>query len=415
MQNSTSCLKIGGLLLLVTSSLASPVITHVQHEKRSPKESLWERKARVQADAIIPLRIGLVQTNLEKGYEHLLSISNSESPRYGQHFSMDEVHSLFAPTRDTVDAVQSWLLSSGIKGDDIVHSDNKGWLALDVPASSVEHLFQTTIHEYEHRDSGALRLGCEEYDLPSQLVEHIDYITPGVKLSALVKKRTARTDRRAKHPQLSPLQARSSAELTAAQASLPPDLRHCDTNITTQCIRALYDIPVATLCDPANAPAFFEQGDYYSQKDLNIFFQNFAPWIPKGTKPTLALIDGAKDPYPSNSKFVAGEADGDIEISFGLVYPTVPIVYQVDDQHYATHEIQLLNLFNTFLDAVSDPTSTLKIRNGMPCIDKVSARWLVLQLYRLRHYRRQLERSEVPRSTPTRLQGQAPVRCLQAR
>jgi tripeptidyl-peptidase-1 len=397
MQNSTSCLKFGGLLLLVTSSLANPVITHIQHEKRSPTpESPWERKSQVQADVIIPLRIGLVQTNLEKGYEHLLSISNPGSPRYGQHFSMDEVHSLFAPTRDTVDAVLSWLLSSGIEGDDIVHSDNKGWLALDVPSSSAEQLLRTTIHEYEHRDSGALRLGCEEYHLPSHLVKHIDYITPGVKLSALVKKRTAHRDRRAKQPQLSHLQARSSAELTAAQASLPPDLRHCHTNITTQCIRALYDIPVATLCDPANAPGFFEQGDYYSQEDLNIFFEKVAPWVPNGTEPTLALIDGAKDPYPPHSKLVTGEADGDIEISFGLVYPTVPIVYQVDDQRYATHEVQLLNLFNTFLDAVGSSTLALKIRNGIPCVDEILARWLVLQLHRLRHYRRQLERSKVP-------------------
>ena len=370
----TSFLRIGGLLLLVASSLASPVITHIQHEKRSAtSESPWERRARVQADAIVPLRIGFVQTNLEKGYEHLLSISHPESVSYGKHFSADEVSSLFAPTGDTVEAVRSWLLSSGMDGDDIVHSDNKGWLALDVPASSVEQLFQTAIHEYEHRDSGALRLGCEEYHLPSHLVEHIDYITPGVKLSALVKKRAAH---RAEQQQSSDLQTRSSAELTEAQASLPPDLRHCDTNITMQCIRALYDIPAATLCDPANAPGFFEQGDYYSQEDLDIFFEKVAPWIPNGTEPTLALIDGAKDPYPSNSKHVTGEADGDIEISFGLVYPTKPIVYQVDDQHYATDELQKFNLFNTFLDAVSDFTSALKIRKQ--CVDKLLARWLVL-------------------------------------
>ena len=379
MQNSLSGLKFGWLLLLVTSSLASPVITHVQHEKRSSAaESPWRQGAQVQADAIIPLRIGLVQTNLEKGYEHLSSISDPGSPRYAQHFSTDEVHSLFAPTRDTVDAVRSWLLSSGVEGDDIVHSVNKGWFALDIAASSVEQLFKTTMHEYEHRTSGALRLGCEEYHLPSHLVEHIDYITPGVKLSALVKKRTMNSDRGAKHPQFSDLQARSPVELTAAQVSLPPDLRHCDTKITTQCIRALYDIPIASVCDPANAPGFFEQGDYYSQKDLNIFFEKLAPWIPKGTEPTLALIDGAKDPYPSHSRHVTGEADGDIEISFGLVYPTVPIVYQVDDQHYATHEVAGINLFNTFLDAVSHPTPAPRIRNEVSCVDEMLAGWLVL-------------------------------------
>ena len=355
-------IKTSVLLLLVATSLANPVITHVQHEKRSlTPESPWERKAGVQADAIVPLRIGLVQSNLEKGYEHLLSVSHPESPRYGQHFSVEEVNWLFTPTGTTVEAVRSWLLSFGIEDDDIVHSDNRGWLALDVPASLVEQLFQTSIHEYHHPDSGVVRLGCDEYHIPSHLVEHIDYITPGVKLSAPVEKRTAHSERDTKQPQHAQLQTRSSNKLTEAQASLPPQLRHCDANMTIECIRALYDIPAATLCDPVNAPGFFEQGDYYSQEDLNIFFEKFAPWIPNGTEPKLALIDGANDPYPSNSKLVSGEADGDIEIGFGLVYPTIPIVYQVDDQHYGPHELQSLNLFNTFLDAVGDSTPALNI------------------------------------------------------
>ena len=346
-----SSFTIGGILLLATSSLANPVNTHVQHEKRSAtSESPWERKSQVQADAIVPLRIGLTQTNLEKGYEHLLSISHPESSRYGQHLSADEVHALFAPGAESVEAVRDWLLSSGIEADDIVHSDNKGWLALDVPASSVEQLFGASLHEYQHTSSGDLRLGCEEYHLPSHLVEHVDYITPGVKLSAPMKKRAANSDLELERLRTSALQTRSPTE---ARASLPQDLGHCDTNITTQCIRALYGIPAATRCDPANAPAFYEQGDFYSQEDLDLFFTKLTPWIPNGTEPTLQLIDGAKDPYPSNSNLVTGEADGDLQVSFGLVYPTVPIVYQVDDQRIATAELQKYNLFNTFLDAVS--------------------------------------------------------------
>ena len=350
---SMSPLTISGLFLLVAGSLAGPLATHVQHEKRSAtSDSPWQRKSRVQADAIVPLRIGLVQTNLEKGYEHLLSISHPESSSYGQHLSADEVHELFAPATESVEAVRTWLVSSGIEVDDIIHSDNKGWLALDLPASSVERPFGTSLHEYEHKSSGDLRLGCEEYHLPSHLVEHVDYITPGVKFSAPVKRLLARSDLELERLRSSGLQTRSPTE---AQASLPQDLQHCDTNITTQCIRALYGIPANTHADPANAPGFFEQGDYYSQEDLDLFFTKLAPWIPNGTEPKKQLIDGAKDPYPSNSTLVTGEADGDLQVSFGLVYPTVPIVYQVDDQYIATAELEKFNLFNTFLDAVSYP------------------------------------------------------------
>lgn len=174
-----------------------------------------------------------------------------------------------------------------------------------------------------------------------------------MKLSAAVKKRDAPQRRRALIEASSSLKGQDVDSLSAAQAALPRNLRHCAETVSPDCIRALYDIPSETHCDQANAPGFFEQGDYYSQEDLNGFFNQFAPSIPNGTEPEIVLIDGAKDPLPSTSKQVTGEADGDLEIAFGLLYPTVPIVYQVDDPYYARHELKTFNLFNTFLDAVS--------------------------------------------------------------
>jgi tripeptidyl-peptidase-1 len=144
-----SCLRVAAFLLLFRNTIATPLINnHVQHEKRVVNsDNPWRVNQRVPGNAIIPLRIGLVQSNLDQGSAHLESISHPGSPRYGQHLSMDEVHSLFAPAESTVEAVRSWLLDSGIgiKSEDIVHSDNRGWLALDVTASSVEHLFKTSM------------------------------------------------------------------------------------------------------------------------------------------------------------------------------------------------------------------------------------------------------------------------------
>jgi tripeptidyl-peptidase-1 len=109
---------------------------------------------------------------------------------------------------------------------------------------------------------------------------------------------------------------------------------------------------VNTINDPANSPGFFEQGDYYSQTDLDLYFKKWAPWVPVGTPPIRQLIDGAKVPVPVNDSLNTGENDLDLQIGFALVYPTIPTVYQVDDRHYAPKEIARINLFNTFLDAV---------------------------------------------------------------
>jgi hypothetical protein len=70
---------------------------------------------------------------------------------------------MFAPAEEVVQAVRNWLVSSGIEDNEIVHSDNKGWLAFDIPAWQAEDLFQTEYHEHEHSESGKVKIGCDEY------------------------------------------------------------------------------------------------------------------------------------------------------------------------------------------------------------------------------------------------------------
>ena len=124
-------------------------------------------------------------------------------------------------------------------------------------------------------------------------------------------------------------------------------------HITPACLRALYGIPLGKVNDPANSPGFFEQGDYYSQTDLDLQFKHYATRVPVGTEPIRKLIDGAKVPVPADSPLNTGESDVDLQIAMPLIYPTIPTVYQVDDQHYSPKEVARVNLFNTFLDAVS--------------------------------------------------------------
>jgi len=58
--------------------------------------------------------------------------------------------------------VREWLVSSGIEDKSIVHSENKGWLALDIPAWQAEDLFKTEYHEHVHSTSGKVSVGSDE-------------------------------------------------------------------------------------------------------------------------------------------------------------------------------------------------------------------------------------------------------------
>jgi tripeptidyl-peptidase-1 len=129
----------------------------------------------------------------------------------------------------------------------------------------------------------------------------------------------------------------------------PSSLATCDQLITPACVKALYDIPPATKANPNNSMGILEEGDFYDQEDLNLFFQKYTPYIPQGTHPTPNFIDGAEAPV--NVSNGGGESTLDFELAYPLLYPQKLVLYQTDDYHY-TVEKQPVGFLNTFLDAV---------------------------------------------------------------
>lgn len=78
-----------------------------------------------------------------------------------------------------------------------------------------------------------------------------------------------------------------------------------------------------------NSLGLYETGDTYSQEDLNLFFQHFAPNVPQGTHPKLDSVDGGQAPVAPGSVWNTGESDIDMDIAFSLVYPQTVTLYQV--------------------------------------------------------------------------------------
>ena len=76
----------------------------------------------------------------------------------------------------------------------IVHSENRGWLAVDIPAGKFEKMFKAELFEHEHTKSEHFKVGCSQYSIPRHLQSAVDYITPGVKLYATQGKRPSYND-----------------------------------------------------------------------------------------------------------------------------------------------------------------------------------------------------------------------------
>jgi tripeptidyl-peptidase-1 len=60
--------------IAVLASSAPASIKHVLHEERQFPPSDYRKGTRIEGSAILPMRIGLTQTNLENGYDHLMDV-----------------------------------------------------------------------------------------------------------------------------------------------------------------------------------------------------------------------------------------------------------------------------------------------------------------------------------------------------
>ena len=256
--------RILALLALAALTLAEPQLSpHVVHERRSfnPEARGWRFHRRMEGHAVLPMRFGLSQSNLDTLEEELMAVSHPESPNYGKHWSAQRIVEHFAPSKETVDAVAEWLSQNGISRDRLKLSKSKSWIEVNATVAEVEDLLKTEYHVWEDAD-GLERVGCHEYSLPEHMTPHIDIVKPTVHLGAsLLPRKTRKRD-------LSPdviasgnapvkLGSPSSFNGPKTNGKKPPHggtttlgLSDCDEFITPICLQTLYNFknykPVST-------------------------------------------------------------------------------------------------------------------------------------------------------------------------
>ncbi|KAN0096089.1 subtilisin-like protein [Hyaloscypha variabilis] len=334
---------------LATHAVAVPhAANHVVHERRDAIPKSWIKRDRIDANVELPVRIGMTQSNLDKGHELLMEVSKHDSPRYGQHYTAEEVAEIFAPSKDAVDSILEWLLSAGIPAEKISQSVNKQWMQFDASTLELESLLKTEYHAYEHVETGKTSIACEKYHVPAHVQEHVDYITPGIKLFTTKRRSAPDSNKQKRSFNIPPLLKDLGMSLAALLAI--PELAVCDIAITPACIKALYNVTAPTKAAAGNELGIFEDlGDVYSQTDLDLFFLSFAQNIPLGTSPTLEAIDGAVAPTSVTS--AGPESDLDFQVSYPLIYPQNSILFQTDDPVYEA-DYTFTGFLNTFLDAL---------------------------------------------------------------
>ncbi|THH05901.1 hypothetical protein EW145_g4459 [Phellinidium pouzarii] len=337
-------------LLLASGAFAipSPRANHVLHEKRAMEPSDWVQTRRVEPDRVLPLRIGLSQSNIDKLEEMLMAVSHPKSPDYGKHWAPEQVVDTFAPNSKAVNAVKDWLSSFGFSDERMRLSPSKGWLeVLNATTEEVEDLLSTEYHVYTHVETGAEQISCHSYYVPNHVKEHIELIKPTVHfnhrpagLSPLRKRQTGSKSNIESHLR--------GPKPMASDVTISPVLETCDEMIVPACLQALYSVnytPVATDKNTYGIVEFTPQA--FLQSDLDLFFGNFSPNL-VGVSPTFIAIDGGVDQTTDQSFNFNGESDLDLEYSMALTNPQTITLLQTGDEVEARPGAS----FDNWLDAV---------------------------------------------------------------
>lgn len=149
-----------------------------------------------------------------------------------------------------VETVCQWLHDAGVHRDSVTHSENKAWLAASVTAKQMESLLFTENHECEDLKTGCVQPACDRYHIPARIRQHIDYITPGIKLIApsnimREERRQSLQKRQRPNSDFQPLPPRRKPRSLGSLPHHKYNLSDCDVGIISACIAALYEIPPA--------------------------------------------------------------------------------------------------------------------------------------------------------------------------
>ncbi|KAJ7743035.1 subtilisin-like protein [Mycena maculata] len=284
----------------------------------------WSLHRRADPDALIPLKFSLAQSNLEKLETFLLDIADPRSPNYGQHWSPAQVKETFRPSTETVDTVHAWLThDAGIHAHKIRLSSNGDILQLNVTIAEAESLLRAEYYVYSNDEDGSMRVGCHGgYTLPEHVSKHVDFVWPTVYFGG-PRSISSRSE------SISPSSTfgRESGASTIPIGNLADlALSGCDTAVTLDCLRDLYNFDFTPVSGRVNSIAVAEFGDnVYRASDLNLFFNSYRPDQVNNT-PTLISVEGGNPNVAGD----VGEPSLDIELVMGLLGPKQNLsLYQV--------------------------------------------------------------------------------------
>ncbi|KAJ3572260.1 hypothetical protein NP233_g3200 [Leucocoprinus birnbaumii] len=301
-------------LVIAGGVLAKDADCHFKLKETVSSPRGWIKHGLPRPDHNIKLRIGLPQPNFAQLEQHLYEVSDPYHDRYGQHLSKEEVEALIAPHDESLESVDKWLDSFGLKEEDIERSPAKDWVKLTIPVTLAEQMLNTTYFVWKHIESGDFLVRTTSYSLPDFVHGHVDVVQPTTMFG------------RFKGSKSTIISVDDAPEFKTTSTTI--DIGNgisvdpsCNATVTVTCLKQLYNATdyVAQGKGSVGITGYLEENA--NIQDLQSFYAEQRPDA-LGTNFTFVSVAGGIN---NQSLAAAGaEAGLDVQFAFGISHP-VPV------------------------------------------------------------------------------------------
>ncbi|KAH9063919.1 subtilisin-like protein [Lactarius vividus] len=272
----------------------------------------WESLGHPSAGTTIDLHFALKPYHENALVDALYEVSDPKSPKYGAHFSKQQVAQLVAPHTETLGLINSWLEHHGVPSSTISMTHGSSWLTLTgVPVSQANELLGASYQLYRPtgtNDTSILR--TVGYALPAVLHTHVQTVIP---TTCFASTRTRRQTPR-----------RRTLEATTDMASRTALQSRDGHEVTPSELRSLYRtaayVPAATDRNVLAVAGFMN--DYPSPADMTTFMKECRTDAKDPTFTVVQINGGGNDPDNPGS-----EANENVQYAQAMAYPTPLIFY----------------------------------------------------------------------------------------
>ncbi|KAI5926960.1 peptidase-like protein [Camillea tinctor] len=275
----------------------------------------WKKLRDANPSQTLKLRIALEQPNAALFEKTLTDISTPQHVLYGRHLSREELKDMMKPRDESTAAVLDWLRASGVPQSDI--EDMGEWINFKVPVSKAESMLNTDFSVYNHVGTKGEQIRTLHYSVPSEVMSHITMIQPTTRFGQIRPQALHISEVFSVDEVPEPL-----FKVAAKVPSQDVDVLLCNSTITPECLRAIYNIG-DTIADSSVNTIF---GEYAKHDALDQFLEQFAPYA-LAQNFTTNLVNGGLNNQTDT-------VDDDVEANLDMQY-AASIGFQTNIEYYS--------------------------------------------------------------------------------